>query len=273
MSNISLLKKFYAVVLASVGFSCQTGHLTVVSVIPNNLKEASAIEIVEGSELMWMIEDAGNKNNLYGLDQNGSIVKDFDIDNVQNIDWEDLTSDDNGNIYIGEFGNNSKKRKRFAIFKISNILNHKDKNINAKVISFELPKKIKSKDFESFFIYKDHFYLFSKAEKQCELFRVPNVEGHHIATFISKLKLKGKNTKVTSADISKDGATVVLLNHDKMLVLKDYESDNFFSGQLTIHPFKHDSQKEGITIVGENHVLINDERDDHEGGKVYSFEY
>ena len=117
---------------------------------------------------MWMIEDAGNKNNLYAIDKDGSIVKDFDIDNVQNIDWEDLTSDQEGHIYIGEFGNNSKKRKRFAIFKIENILEQTAKDIDAKVISFELPKDMKSKDFESFFIFQDHFYLFSKAEKHCE---------------------------------------------------------------------------------------------------------
>jgi len=250
--------------------SCHTGKLSVIADLPSSLKETSAIEKTTSSDLLWVIEDAGNKNNLYGLNTKGDIIKDINIDNIQNIDWEDLTSDAKGNIYIGDFGNNNKKRKSFAIYKISNPENAK-KTTDAEVITFKLPKDMKSEDFESFFLYNGFFYVFSKDHKKCELIKVPNQIGDHIATYISELKLKGKHTKVTSADISDNGKTVVLLNHNRLWKLTDYTSDDFFNGNIESIKFDHDSQKEGVNIIDSNTVLITDEKTKHEGGNIYRF--
>ncbi|WP_298892750.1 hypothetical protein [uncultured Psychroserpens sp.] len=260
------------VLLIVLTASCDTGKLTVIADLPSSLKETSAIEVTKNPELLWVIEDAGNKNNLYALNREGSIIKDIDIDNIQNIDWEDLTSDDDGNMYIGDFGNNSKKRKNFAIYKVTNPKNI-DKSTTANVISFTLPKKIKSKDFESFFLYNNAFYLFSKDHKKCKLFKVPNTIGDHVAEFISEYKFEGKYKKVTSADISDDGRTVVLLTHDKLWKLTNYTSDDFFNGTVETVKFEHDSQKEGITLINSNTVLITDEKTKNEGGNIYSFSF
>lgn len=250
--------------------SCHTGKLSVIADLPSNLKETSAIETTTTSDLLWVIEDAGNKNNLYGLNEKGQIIKDLEIENIQNIDWEDLTSDQEGNIYIGDFGNNSKKRKNFAIYKVSNPEDASHKT-TAEVITFSLPQNMKSEDFESFFLYNNAFYIFSKDHKKCELIKIPNQIGDHVAVYISKTKLKGKNTKVTSADISDDGKTVVLLNHDKLWKLSGFKSDDFFSGTIERVDFEHDSQKEGITFIANEKVLITDEKTKHEGGNIYSF--
>lgn len=265
--NLSILS-----VLFFLTSSCETGKLKVIADLPTSLKETSAVELVKGSNLLWVIEDAGNKNNLYGLDRNGNIIKDIDIDNVQNIDWEDLASDNDGNIYIGDIGNNSKKRKNFAIFKISQPANL-DETTDAEVISFRLPKDMKSQDFESFFLYNNWFYLFSKENKKTKLMKVPNQIGDHEAIYISEFKLKGKNTKVTSADISDDGKTVVLLNHDKLWKLTGFKSDNFFKGTIEAVEFEHNSQKEGINLIGPSDVLITDEKTKHEGGNLYRFQF
>ncbi|HIC32742.1 MAG TPA: hypothetical protein EYO76_12580, partial [Flavobacteriaceae bacterium] len=59
--------------------SCQSGKLTVVGSIDSDLEEASAAEIVNNTNIVWTIEDAGNKNNVYGMDFKGNIVKDIEI--------------------------------------------------------------------------------------------------------------------------------------------------------------------------------------------------
>ena len=130
---------------------------------------------------------------------------------------------------------------------------------------------MKSQDFESFFLYNDNFYIFSKNHKETKLFKVPNKIGDHEASYISEVKLKGKNTKVTSADISEDGKTVVLLNHDKLWILTDYKSDDFLSGTTEVIIFDHDSQKEGIKFTSQKDVLITDEKTKNEGGNLYAF--
>lgn len=248
--------------------SCKTGKLDIVADLPLRLEEASAIETVEGSNLLWTIEDSGNKNNIYGLDLKGNLIKDIDISNSSNIDWEDLTSDSRGNLYIGDFGNNSKNRDDFTIYKVSNL---SDNETTAERINFILPKKVKSEDFEAFFLYNGFFYIFSKENKSSILLKVPNTVGKHTATLIEDFNLEGKHHKITSADISDNGKTVVLLNHDKLWKLTDFKDNHFLDGRIEELKFDHDSQKEGICFKNDGTVYITDERDKSEGGNLYTF--
>ena len=182
----------FLIIFFFISLGCSTGKLTIIADLPKNLKEASAIEKAANSDLLWTIEDSGNKNNIYGLNLKGEIVKDIDIKNASNIDWEDLTSDKAGNLYIGDFGNNSKNRDDFTIYKISDL--NKDKT-EAERINFILPKKVKPKDFEAFFIWNNHFYIFSKENKSSMLFKVPNKVGLHTAELIKKFNLEEELAK------------------------------------------------------------------------------
>ena len=258
----------FLILLLILSFSCKTGRLEVIIDIPNDLKEVSALERSSGSNLIWVIEDSGNKNQIYGLNDHGVIVKTIQIKNAKNKDWEDLTSDDIGNLYIGDFGDNKKKRKTYTIYKINGIQKLTD-SANATRIDFRLPRKIKPKDFEAFFLWKDHFYIFSKAEKHTKLFKVPNSVGSHMATLVTEHEFDGRNNKITSADISEDGKLVVLLNHDKIWLLRDFKGDNFFTGSKEPIEFNHNSQKEGIYFEEKNRFLISEERTSDLGSNIY----
>ena len=251
--------------------SCQsTGQLKIESRIINELKEVSAAEISKDSGIVWVIQDAGNSNNLIGLDKKGHIVRNILISNAKNKDWEDLTSDNEGNIYIGDFGNNKKKRKTFKIYKV----NHADLNTDsavAEIIEFTLPEDQKPEDFESFFIHNNYFYIFSKENKKFSVLKVKNSIGKQVAELHSEYKFNGKNNKITSADISDNGKTVILLNHDKLWKITNFETDDFFSGAITEHKFDHNSQKEGICFKTDSTIIITDERKNSEGGYIYSF--
>jgi hypothetical protein len=252
--------------------SCNTGKLKVIADLPSSLKEISAVETISNSNLIWVIEDSGNKNTLYGLNSDGKIIKNLEISNATNIDWEDLTSDEQGNLYIADFGNNSKKRKDFSIYKIENPKN-KSSKVFAEKINFNLPKSINSEDFEAFFIFQDSFYIFSKEQKKAILIKVPNAVGHHEAELVTEFNLDGKNNLITSADISSDGKTVILLNHDKLWKLSEYTSDNFLKGAIEEFNFDHNSQKEGICFKDENTIYITDERAHGTGGNLYELKF
>ena len=258
------------IISALLLWSCDTGKLTVVADIPKDLKEVSAAEITPKSNLIWVIEDAGNKNHIYGLDDSGHIKKDLKVLNSENEDWEDLTSDEEGNLYIGDFGNNSKKRNSFTIYKIANPENATTE-VPSERIDFDLPKDVKTEDFEAFFVYNNSFYIFSKGTKKCILIKVPNVTGSHTAELVTEFNLDGKNTKVTSADISNDGKTVVLLNHDKVWKLSNFKSDNFFDGTMKALEFGHNSQKEGVCFKNDSTLYLTEESNGAAGSNLYSF--
>jgi len=249
-------------------FGCQPGNLSVIADLPISLKEVSAAEITRGSDLLWVIEDAGNKNVLYGLNAKGKIVKEIKITNAKNTDWEDLASDSLGNIYIGDFGNNSKKRKSFRILKVVDP-EKASAEINSKHINFTLPEDIKTQDFEAFFLLKNFFYIFSKNNKHGKLFKVPNSIGDHEATFITDFNLKGKNNAITSTDHYK--SRVVLLNHDKVWLLSNFIDDDFFNGDILVLELNHKSQKEGVCFKNDSTLTITDEYANKEGGNIYSY--
>ena len=251
--------------------SCEShGRLTIEGDIANSLTEVSATEVCGNSDIVWTIQDAGNSNNLFGLNQKGHIIRNIDISNTENIDWEDLTSDSDCNIYIGDFGNNIKTREVFRILKVKydDLINS---SARAEIIEFTLPKNVESKDFEAFFLLKNSFYLVSKENKEFGIFKVPNIIGKHQAILRSSYNLKANNSNITSADITDDGKTIVLLNHDKLWKLTNFESDDFFSGDIEKLSFKHSSQKEGVSFKTNSKVLLTDERDGSVGGNIYSF--
>ncbi len=263
---------YKTVLFLLIFLSCQTGKLEVLANIPSNLKEVSALEISTTSNLNWVIEDAGNKNILYGLDDSGNILKMLTIKNARNSDWEDLTSDIDGNIYIGDFGNNKLKRKIFTIYKIKKP-EHLNEEATAEIINFVLPNNLDSKNFEAFFLYNNNFYLFSKGKKKEVLLKVPNTIGEHTAQLITTFNLPKKNNKVTSADISSDGKTVILLNHDKVWKLTNFTDDNFFNGDITSINFEHNSQKEGICFKTNSSIYITDEMKKGGGGNIYKMDF
>ncbi|NNE32079.1 MAG: hypothetical protein HKN40_06890 [Winogradskyella sp.] len=266
-----MIAKKRLIIMLLIAGSCQSlGKLSFVAEISNAIPEVSAIEIHSQSQLNWVIEDSGNSNKLYGLNDEGQILKTITITNARNIDWEDLTFDHLGNLYIGDFGNNSHNRKRFMIYKIKKD-DLKKNQVSAELIQFTLPKDLESKNFEAFFITNNSFYIFSKENKNCVVLKVPNQPGKHIAVLKKQFILKGKYNKVTSADISQDGKTVVLLNYYKLWKITDFKDDDFFDGKIKALTFKHHSQKEGICFKTNNEVLITDEQQAFEGGNIYSF--
>lgn len=258
---------FFSLILL---FSCKSGDLKVIAEVDDNLTETSAIEIVANSDLFWTIEDSGNKNILFGLNSKGNIEKAIKILDAKNKDWEDLASDNKGNIYIGDFGNNSKKRKNFTIYKLAITENLKDE-ATAERLHFKLPKKSKSENFEAFYHHNNSLYLISKTKSTVNVFKINDTTENQTATKISSHKLKGKHNLITAADINEKNE-IVLLNHDKVWKLSDYTNDDIFGGKIEQYELNHDSQKEGVVFKNNSTILITDEHNKHEG-KIYEYTF
>jgi len=262
--------------------NCQTGELKVIADLPQTLKEISGTETTKQSNLIWTLNDSGNKANIYGLDTNGVIKKELKI-NAKNHDWEDLTSDKHGNFYIGDFGNNLNKRKNLAILKISSDSLNNSKKTNIERISFRYanqekfpPKKKKLHfDCEAFFHFNDSLYLFTKNRVKGNfgktfLYKIPAKKGHHVAKLVSTFNTCPEtDCWITSADISDDGKKVALLSPKSVWLFTDYNKDDFLNGTATEIPLNYRSQKEGICFKDENTLYITDEKTHGSGGNLY----
>lgn len=265
--------------------SCQNaGLLEEVFRLPKSLKEVSAVEVTEKSSLIWMLEDSGNKPELYALDHTGNISHTLAIANVTNDDWEDLASDKEGNLYIGNFGNNDNARQDLCIYKIDHTRLGLSETAAAAKTTFyypeqtEFPPKKKDRiyDSEAFFVHRGYFYLFtknrsSKFDGTTTLYRVPNREGNFAAQRIGQFKTcdNYNHCAITSADISFDGRKVALLSADKVWLFDNFKDDAFLNGNVAEIGLGHFSQKEGICFTKDGTLLVTDEKDKETGGYLY----
>ena len=138
------MKKFGSVAIAFILFACQNASETLIEMyqLPNNLKEVSGIIYTDEDNLFWTLEDSGNSNKIYGLNAEKSTVEEtITIKNTFNIDWEDITKDAEGNLYIGDFGNNDNIRTDLCIYKIHKSALHQKIAIPDYKISFFYPEQ------------------------------------------------------------------------------------------------------------------------------------
>lgn len=280
MKILSVLSALFSLLLVSCSGNAQ--RLTEIG--STDLKELSGLEYLPQSKTLWGLEDSGNKNKIYKIGKNGKSLGAITITNVANKDWEELTSDAEGNLYIGDFGNNDNLRKDLAIYKIDKSqLSGKTAASSAKIAFYYpeqtefSPKKSKMMfDCEAFFEFKGDFYLFTKNrsakfEGNFYVYKVPNRAGNHKAQLLGKLSTCAnfKKCAVTAADISPDGKKAVLLTGDKVFVLTGFADGNFAKAKMQMHELGFTSQKEGICFTDNNTLLIGDEKEKQTGGKLY----
>ena len=283
------MKKSLLLVASIFLLACQqqsNDDLKTLYSLPKKLKEVSGITYFPDSKLIYTLEDSGNKNDIYAINPEGELDKTITISNAKNVDWEDITKDKNGNIYIGDFGNNDNDRKDLCIYKINKNQLNKDQASAEYKISFSYPeqtefppkKKEMFYDVEGFFEYQNYFYLFTKNRSKgfdgtAFIYKIANKAGTQKAIKIGEFKTCSNynHCVLTSATISPDGKKVVVLSHDKIVLFKGYKGDLFHKGTQTEIKLNHFSQKEAIVFKDNNTLLIADEKTNKVGGNVYEF--
>jgi hypothetical protein len=280
------MKKIIALISIVSLFSCNnqnnTSVINYITELPKELKEISGIAY--SNNLIYSIEDSGNKNQVVVLDTSGTITKTITLNNTENIDWEDLTFDTKGNLYIGDFGNNDNVRKDLTIYKIDKSNLQGEKTDVAYKISFDYPeqtdfppkKKNLMFDVEAFFEHQNHFYLFTKNRSKdfdgsSYIYKIPNTAGHHHAKLIKTITTCAdyRNCAITSAAISPDGSKFVLLSHSKIWLFENYSQDNLADGKMRELDLNHFSQKEAVCFKNNDALFIADERVKKTGGNLY----
>ncbi|MBY0486440.1 MAG: SdiA-regulated domain-containing protein [Flavobacteriaceae bacterium] len=266
--------------------SCVTkeDHITEVFKLPKNLKEISGITYDAKTNLIWTLEDSGNENKIYALDKNGQIERTVTINQTDNVDWEDITLDSKGDLYIGDFGNNDNTRTDLCIYKLSASGLTSAALTPAYKVSFYYPeqtdfppkKKALFYDCEAFFEFKNNFYLFTKNRSKgfdgtTFLYKIPNTPGTHKATLMGSFITCNDYTTcaITSAAISQDEKKIVLLGHSKVWLFENFVGDDFLKGTATELELHHYSQKEAVCFKDAATLLIADEKTKKIGGKLY----
>lgn len=190
--------------------------------LPDVLKEVSGLHYA-GPDSLWWLNDSGNSPTLYLTNGVGEIKDQIRLP-IRNVDWEDLTGDDKGRLYIGDFGNNRSLRRDLKIYVYEPASGALDS------IAFRYPDQsdyngtsaTQSFNVEGFFWHQDSLHLFSKSKlpKSNYLTKhyVLSQEGEEqVAELRDSIVLKKR--AVTAAAIDPTTGRVALLSYYYKIVL------------------------------------------------------
>ena len=241
----------------------------VIGEMPPELAENSGLIFYNGKLISH--NDSGNTPELFEIDTvSMQISRTVTISNAVNIDWEDITQDEN-HIFIADIGNYSGTREDLTIYKISKQDFDSSGNVAAEKISFTYEDQNnfddngKSNwDAEALFVLNDQLIILTKQwlDGGTVAYSVPKETGAHLAKRLDTYQVNGLVTGATYNPLSYE---LLILGHSNILVpfvkrITSATDISIFSGSLDSLPFDIGfAQTEGITYVSENRYFISSE--------------
>ncbi|HHE38937.1 MAG TPA: hypothetical protein ENL20_10250 [Candidatus Cloacimonetes bacterium] len=222
----------------------------------------------------WTLNDSGDEARIFPFNHDGKVLRanwykeeaGVYIPDAVNVDWEDMTTDDQGNIYIGACGNNDNIRRDLAIYIIKDPFPASTSKTRVfQTIDFyypeqtEFPANPNNFDCEAIFWAKGKLYLLTKhrADSKTCLYRFDEMElfKNNPITKLGSFEIGGM---VTSAEASNDGKKLAVLTYNSVWLFES-ETDDYFNGKISILPIKA-KQCEAICFDDDETLLITNEQ-------------
>ncbi len=279
------MKQTLYLVLLLCCWSCaQYGQLQPLTPLPKGLDEVSGMITFSGRSV-WVIEDSSNPDKIREVDTLGQVVTSFEVSNAKNRDWEALTTDFEGHVYIGDFGNNSNKREKLRIYKLPDPRKEKGDKIPAKTIAFSYPDQEAFPppasqmrfDAEAFFHHQGFLYIITKNRSEpfdgtADIYQVPDQPGSYQAKKLGSIMLckDRMHCQVTDAALSPDGKKLVLLGYGNLWILNPFSPEGMAGQTLTPISLGANTQLEAICFANDQLLYLADEKKAGTGGNLYS---
>lgn len=163
--------------------------------------------------VFWTMNDSGNPPVLYAVKESGDLIREFPVD-AKNVDWEDLAIDDEGQIYIGDMGNNTLKRDEVIVYKVKEPDPSKPPDGKLRIkASWRLRYPEKPFDCESLFVLKGKAYVLAKRlnGSVAQVYSFDLKQTNHPITLQHVTDIPSIRAPVTAADVSADGKRLAIL--------------------------------------------------------------
>lgn len=169
--------------------------------------------------VLWTHGDSGNDPKLIAIDVDGRVLAEVFVSGAPNTDWEDICADDQGNLYIGDIGNNHAMFPARYIYRIPEPNPHNppaDPVAPSKRWRFKYPDK-KRFDCEALFWADQSLYVMANLKpNEAIVYRLTEIsDGKMRLEAVAEPHLPFPN----GADVSQDG---------KRLVVSSYGAINVF---------------------------------------------
>lgn len=244
----------------------------------SRIEEPSAMEKSgRFADTYWTLNDSGGGPWIFAIRASGEIVKPdrareykgIRVSTATNIDWEDMTLDDRGNLYIADCGNNGSRRRNLAVYLLPEPDPLQTERATAlRKIPFsypdqhEFPPGKKDFDAEAVFWTRGHLHLLTKhrSDTLSRLYRFDKLDParNNPLTLVDSFDAGGM---VTAADASDDGSLLAILTyHHIWLIELPSQGRALLQGRKYRLPIRA-GQCEGICFSGDRLLISNEQRD------------
>jgi hypothetical protein len=227
-------------------------------------------------DVFWTHNDSGDEPRIFPVREDGRIIKPLwmreyggiRIPDSVNVDWESITTDDKGNLYIGDIGNNSNTRRDLCFYIVEEP--YPSETVVTRVskrISFyysdqkSIPPKRRNYDAEAMFWKRGKIYILTKhrSDTYTKLYRLDSMNPfkENPAVPIGRFNCRGQ---VSGADISPDGLKLALLTYNSVWLFEvsNNKTDDYFNGKVFWLPIKA-VHAEAICLDGNRIIMANEE--------------
>lgn len=252
-----------------IAFSFINAQVENTYLLGEKLNETSGLEFYEN--MLITHNDSGNNSCLYFLNLKGAIKKELCFDQIENIDWEDVTIDDKF-FYVSDSGNNYDTRKNLKILKFA-------------LPDFELKGEIKFKypeqlnfdsnsrsqfDAEGLVTLDDQLILFTKNRKflNTQIYSLPKTPGNFEAQLLGEIDT---DLIITGADYNQSLRILALTGTKdfKNYRLQLYEIISFSPPEVILKKEvfinQANMQVEGVKLINSHSVWLSSEDETNSG--------
>ena len=209
----------------------------------------------------WTLNDSGNPASLYATDLDGKLIREFDVKGSKNKDWEALADDDQGNLWIGEIGNNNRERGDLRVYVVAEP-DPADPGAVVEVLAeyrYKYPNE--NVDAEGMFIHKGMPHIISKEANRAVLYRFTKLDPEEIHTLEKVGELASKAYRIRGASLNKDGTMLAAVTYGRLWIyhsVRPISLVNLVRSKPWTMP--HDFGVEACAFDGDDLVLTNEAR-------------
>lgn len=243
---------------------CQGGNIFEVERIGHihhpRIDESSGLIAVQDS-LFWTHND-DTDSSLYLISSRGNLKDRWTLP-FKNRDWEEITSDKQGNLYLGNFGNNLNYQILATIYKLDpmrRVVIGRISFLYEDHLEFQIMNPMKMNfDCEAMVHAGDSLYLFTKnkSEQGTNVYVLPDKPGRYIARKKQEIKILGM---VTAASLRRDEKELALLTYGKVYFFSLKDGLRHIPQPDFCLAYWQNRQSESITYWGRDSLLMGNEQ-------------
>jgi hypothetical protein len=215
--------------------------------------------------VFWTHNDHGSTPKLFAMSRYGGALGKFKVTGATISDWEDISIDSSGNLYLADTGNNDLSRNEVQVYRVIEPNPRGVGSVNV-VQAWHLKFPNGPKNFECLFVYGGFGYLVSKERNDndaVEVFRFPlgNVTSLTLQ-LVGKVRVPGN---VTGGAISRDGQLAALLTENGPFLFRIAGNPlNIVHLRAYFTRYEHSSM-EGASFAGDGLLVTS------EDGQIFLF--